>query len=125
MMEHLQFFLWITVLLCSVAGMCHERKQSLTIEALENQVDDLESQLLKEQEKNLKTTSNVACGKDEFWTMRNGQRIAVSGMSEEHVRNTLRMIIRSKRRVMNILSAQEDAFSTHEDDILTDFQGIH
>ena len=34
---------------------------------------------------------------DEIWTMRDGTRIAVGDMSESHVRNTLRMILRKRR----------------------------
>jgi hypothetical protein len=36
---------------------------------------------------------------DEYWTTRDGRRIAVGEMTEEHVRNTLRMILRKRRRI--------------------------
>lgn len=36
--------------------------------------------------------------KDEIWTTRDGRKIAVADMSEEHVRNTLRMLLRNMRR---------------------------
>lgn len=35
--------------------------------------------------------------KDEFWTCRDGRKIAVGDMDESHVRNTLRMILRKCR----------------------------
>lgn len=35
--------------------------------------------------------------KDEQWTMKDGKEIAVSDMSEEHVKNILRMLIRLQR----------------------------
>jgi len=39
---------------------------------------------------------------DEFWTMRDGTKIAVGDMSESHVRNALRMVIRKhKHNPMN------------------------
>jgi hypothetical protein len=33
----------------------------------------------------------------EYWTMKSGHRISVDDMTEEHVRNTLKMIIRVAR----------------------------
>ncbi len=35
---------------------------------------------------------------DEIWECKDGRRIPVSEMSEDHVRSTLRMIIRTRRR---------------------------
>ena len=35
---------------------------------------------------------------DEIWTTRDGRKIAVGDMSEDHVRESLRMILRQKRR---------------------------
>ena len=40
-----------------------------------------------------------------YWTMRNGQQIDVDHMDEKHLRNTLKMIIRSKIK-SNKLSMQ-------------------
>jgi hypothetical protein len=34
---------------------------------------------------------------DEIWTMKDGTEIAVGDMSESHVRNTLRMLLRKQR----------------------------
>lgn len=34
-----------------------------------------------------------------YWTMKNGQKINVDEMSESHLRNTLKMIIRNQVRV--------------------------
>jgi hypothetical protein len=38
--------------------------------------------------------------KEEFWTKRDGTRIAVGDMDVEHLQNTLRMIIRNNRRLV-------------------------
>jgi len=35
-----------------------------------------------------------------YWTMRNGQKIDVDTMDIQHLRNTLKMIIRNKQRVV-------------------------
>ena len=35
-----------------------------------------------------------------YWTMRNGQKIDVDTMDIQHLRNTLKMIIRNKQRVI-------------------------
>ena len=35
-----------------------------------------------------------------YWTMRNGQKIDVDTMDITHLRNTLKMIIRNKQRVV-------------------------
>lgn len=35
---------------------------------------------------------------DEIWTMRDGTKIAVGDMGESHVRNALRMVIRTSRK---------------------------
>lgn len=41
---------------------------------------------------------------EEYWTKRDGTRIAVGDMDVEHLRNTLRMIIRKRReRVTRLL----------------------
>ena len=37
-------------------------------------------------------------GDDEVWTTGNGRRIRVGDMDEQHVRNTLRMILRNRRK---------------------------
>ena len=37
--------------------------------------------------------------KDEIWTMKDGTKIAVNDMSEGHVRNALRMVIRNHRKL--------------------------
>ncbi len=37
--------------------------------------------------------------KDEVWTTKEGQKINVGDMSEDHVRNALRMILRKRRLV--------------------------
>jgi len=37
--------------------------------------------------------------KEEYWTTKDGQKIAVGDMTDEHVRNTLRMIIRKAREM--------------------------
>jgi len=34
-----------------------------------------------------------------YWTMRNGQKIAVDDMDEQHLRNTLKMIIRNIEKI--------------------------
>lgn len=41
-----------------------------------------------------------------YWTMRNGEKIDVDEMSVEHLRNTLKMIIRNERKT----SDPDDAF---------------
>lgn len=42
-------------------------------------------------------TVNNPTVQDEIWTMRDGTKIAVGDMDEDHVRNTLRMIMRQRR----------------------------
>jgi hypothetical protein len=37
---------------------------------------------------------------DELWTQRDGTKIAVGDMSESHVRNALRMVLRNQRRTL-------------------------
>jgi hypothetical protein len=55
---------------------------------------------------------------DEIWTTSTGQKIAVGDMSESHVRNVLRMILRNRRReAAKLISTQHDddfAFSVGE-----------
>jgi hypothetical protein len=41
--------------------------------------------------------------KDEIWECKDGRSIAVGDMSEAHVRNTLRMILRARRRKEEII----------------------
>jgi hypothetical protein len=36
---------------------------------------------------------------DEVWVTRDGRRIAVGDMSEEHAKNTLRLLIRQRREI--------------------------
>ena len=54
---------------------------------------------------------------DELWTMRNGKQISVDTMDTDHLRNTLKMIIRNNQKkvtkpkfVVNGELASEDAF---------------
>lgn len=37
---------------------------------------------------------------DEIWTTKDGRKIAVGDMDEQHVRNALRMVIRKRRESM-------------------------
>ena len=37
--------------------------------------------------------------KEEYWKMKNGEKIAVGDMSESHVKNVLRMIIRTRNAI--------------------------
>jgi hypothetical protein len=47
--------------------------------------------------------------KEEFWTKRDGTKIAVGDMEVEHLRNTLRMIIRNNRhRVVEVIAKEEN-----------------
>ena len=39
--------------------------------------------------------------KEEYWTTKDGQKIAVGDMTLEHLRNVLRMLIREDRIVLN------------------------
>ena len=34
---------------------------------------------------------------EEYWTTKDGRKIAVGDMTEEHLKNTLRMILRKRR----------------------------
>lgn len=38
---------------------------------------------------------------DQYWTMKDGKKIAVGDMSVDHLRNTLRMLIREDRIILN------------------------
>lgn len=40
--------------------------------------------------------------KDEVWTMRDGTEVKVGDMSVEHVRNTLRMLLRKQREMKEV-----------------------
>lgn len=61
-----------------------------------------------------------------YWTMKNGRQINIDDMSEEHLRNTLKMIVRSSQQktssptpktIGNIESNfMEDQFKEWEDD---------
>jgi hypothetical protein len=44
---------------------------------------------------------------EEFWTKRDGTKIAVGNMSMEHLQNTLRMLIRKSRERRHILISTE------------------
>lgn len=58
--------------------------------------------------------------RDEMWTQKDGTRIAVGEMSETHVRNALRIVLRNERRRMARLLARIDqARSDVLDDVLT------
>lgn len=48
---------------------------------------------------------------DEIWTTRDGERIKVGDMSEEHVRNVLRMLLRNRR-----VAAEQTALRSHWDE---------
>ena len=45
---------------------------------------------------------------EEIWTMKDGTKIAVGEMDIEHLRNTLRMIIRTKREKERFIEAIEE-----------------
>lgn len=45
-----------------------------------------------------------AC-EDEVWTTRDGRRIPIDRMTEEHAKNTLRMILRNRRRLAALKAA--------------------
>lgn len=46
-----------------------------------------------------------------YWTMNNGQKIDVDQMDINHLRNTLKMIIRNKQRV--VVSTPKPKFEVH------------
>lgn len=46
--------------------------------------------------------------RDEIWTMKDGTKIAVGDMEERHVRNALRMVIRTARRRRQLRAALEE-----------------
>lgn len=53
--------------------------------------------------------------REEYWTQKNGQRIAVGDMDETHVRNTLRMILKHAR-----IRRERRELDERLDDILAD-----
>ena len=53
--------------------------------------------------------------KEEFWTQRDGTRIAVGNMDVEHLRNTLRMILRNQREQRILISTKYDEMSGIDD----------
>ena len=58
--------------------------------------------------------------KDEMWKMRDGTLIAVSDMSEDHVRNALRMVIRRHRRLQLELEELEETVGDVQDRLSAD-----
>ena len=46
---------------------------------------------------------------DETWTMRNGKKIKVGDMDEEHARNSLRLMLRNLREGKIKFAAKEDS----------------
>jgi hypothetical protein len=58
---------------------------------------------------------------DEIWTTRDGQKIAVGDMDEQHVRNALRMILRARRKMARtILDNTHDFHEDNGQDMLND-----
>jgi len=41
-----------------------------------------------------------------YWTMRNGQKISVDDMDEQHLRNTLKMILRNIEKAKSKVKSQ-------------------
>lgn len=50
-----------------------------------------------------------------MWKMRNGQTISVDDMSEEHAKNTLKMLIRNIERAERAKVAKRESFSFNGD----------
>ena len=44
---------------------------------------------------------------EEYWTTKDGKRIAVGDMDEQHVRNALRMVLRNRREERYDLAASD------------------
>lgn len=44
---------------------------------------------------------------EEFWTTKDGRRLAVGEMEEDHVRSVLRMILRNRRRLRAEIARKE------------------
>lgn len=51
---------------------------------------------------------------EEYWTKRDGTKIAVGDMDVEHLRNTLRMILRQRRRAV-VETIEYDDFGDGQD----------
>jgi len=47
--------------------------------------------------------------KEEYWTMRNGERIAIGDMTESHAKNLLRKLIREDRIIPPLQPLNSDA----------------
>lgn len=61
-----------------------------------------------------------------YWTMKNGQQIDVDDMTESHLRNTLKMIIRkSNKRKAKEKTGIDLAFSEEEIEALYDSKYGH
>lgn len=45
--------------------------------------------------------------KEEFWTCKDGRRLAVGEMDVDHLRNVLRMVLRNRRRLREERARQE------------------
>lgn len=57
---------------------------------------------------------------DEIWTTRDGRKIPVGEMSEDHVRNALRMILRKRRKLaIDLIAKLEDRYNYDGQDELS------
>lgn len=52
--------------------------------------------------------------KEEFWTTRDGHRLAVGEMDLDHLRNVLRMVLRNRRRLRSEIERKKRRQATLE-----------
>lgn len=50
-----------------------------------------------------------------YWTMKNGQQIDVDLMDENHLRNTLKMILRNSQKIVAARKAKKPLFGLNGD----------
>lgn len=50
-----------------------------------------------------------------YWTMKNGQQIDVDLMDENHLRNTLKMILRNSQKIVAARKAKKTLFGLNGD----------
>jgi hypothetical protein len=60
-----------------------------------------------------------------YWKMRNGELISVDDMTEEHAKNTLKLVLRNRETVIKQIFKSKTNYFTLHGDIANEFNETH